>query len=74
MFYVISISHAKEVSDMSANTMHINELRQRMEVAVSTYYKIFGYKPSNEELSKELGAEFAPVLREYQRNVIGIAV
>lgn len=58
---------------MSANTMYINELRQRMEVAVSTYYKLFGCKPSYEELSKELGVEFAPVLRKYHGNVIGIA-
>lgn len=59
---------------MSANAMYINELRQRMEVAVSTYYKIFGVRPSSEELSRELGSEFAPVLREYHGNVIGIAV
>lgn len=59
---------------MSANTMYLNELRQRMEVAVSTYYKMFGHRPSSEELSRELGAEFAPVLREYQGNVIGIGV
>ncbi len=27
---------------MSANTMKINELRQRMNVAVSTFYRLFG--------------------------------
>jgi|GEM_PF-2379841 hypothetical protein len=50
---------------MSANTMKINELRQRMNVAVSTFYRLFGYMPSVEELKDELGSEFAPVLATY---------
>ncbi|MCI6173334.1 MAG: hypothetical protein MR671_03630 [Clostridiales bacterium] len=45
--------------------MKINELRQRMNVAVSTFYRLFGYMPSVEELKDELGSEFAPVLATY---------
>lgn len=61
------------VSDMSKNTSKLNELRQRMEVAVSTYFRLNGSMPDTRELYKELGSEYAPVIGEYSGKVKTIA-
>ncbi len=55
------------------NTMNLDDLRQRMEVAVSTFYRLFGFMPSAEELSRELGSEYEAVLAEYSGKVVRIA-
>lgn len=55
------------------NNMYLNELRQRMNVAVSTFYRLNGRMPSEEELTFELGEEFAPVLPEYTGRVVRVA-
>ena len=44
----------------------LEELRQRMEVMVVTYFKMNGCKPGIEELYEALGSEYAPVLAEYR--------
>ena len=58
---------------MSKNTERLNELRQRMEVAVSTYFRLNGSMPDIRELYEELGSEYAPVLGEYSGSVKTVA-
>lgn len=50
---------------MRENTKYRNELRQTMEVAVSTYLNLYGTMPEISELYAELGREYAPVIAEY---------
>ncbi len=50
------------------NNTNLNELRQRMEVMVSTFYKMFGCMPDIGELYDALGNEYLPVIYEYRYN------
>ena len=44
---------------------NLEDLRQRMAVMVSTFYKMFGYMPGISELQDALGDEYRPVMDEY---------
>ncbi len=48
------------------NNSYMEELRQRMAVMVSTFYKMFGYMPDASELYIALGNEYLPVLAEHR--------
>lgn len=45
--------------------MTIEELRQRLNLVVSTFVKLEGCRPSADELYRELGREYAPIILEY---------
>lgn len=52
---------------MTKNSVYKDELRQTMEVVISTYLNLNGCMPGIEELYAELGREYAPVIAEYAR-------
>ncbi len=47
------------------NKYSLDELRQRMEVVISTYFNMFGCVPDINELYDALGEEYMPVLAEF---------
>ncbi len=45
---------------------NIADLRQHMNVMISTYFHLFGFMPDIKVLSDALGSEYKEVLEEYR--------
>ncbi len=52
---------------MTERSRYMAELRQQMNVCIATYYRLSGVMPDADELFRELGNRYEPVIAEYAR-------
>lgn len=53
---------------MTERSRYMSELRQQMNVCIATYYRLSGEMPDVDELYRELGRRYEPVIAEYARS------
>lgn len=50
---------------MQTENSKINELKQKLNMVISTFYNIYGILPSASDLYHRLGSEYSLVIEEY---------
>ena len=50
---------------MQTDNSKINELKQKLNMVISTFYNIYGIIPSAADLYYRLGSEYSLVIEEY---------